>query len=256
MQTPTPSLARKLGFFALVIYGIGDILGAGIYALVGKVIGAAGPAAWLSFLLSSLLALLTGFSYAELCARFPVSAGAAAYIGRAFQNPRLSTFLGIVVLGTGVISAATVTVAFGAYLGKLFPLPLPLAYLGFLAIFSFLSFWGIQESSRLNMLLTAVEATGLVLVLWAAAQAYQPGNFEAYLADFRQHFDFSSIFLGITVGFYAFIGFEDLANLAEETKEPRRDLPRAILIAIALTTFLYIAVCLALLWNIPREAIG
>ncbi|MDO8520281.1 MAG: amino acid transporter, partial [Deltaproteobacteria bacterium] len=105
-------LKRHLGFASLVIYGIGDILGAGIYALVGKVIGIAGIGAWATFFIAALAAILTGLSYAEMSARYPVNAGAAAYVRRAFPGRLPATLIGVFVLGTGLVSAATVTVAF------------------------------------------------------------------------------------------------------------------------------------------------
>ncbi|MDX1387004.1 MAG: amino acid permease, partial [bacterium] len=161
MSTP-PQLARRLGFFALCVYGIGDILGAGIYALVGKVVGLAGLGAWATFILAAIVAVVTGLSYAELTARFPVSAGAAAFVRRAFPGRFVATMAGTIVLGTGLASAATVTVAFSDYLQQIVTVPPWLAQITLVAGVSFLSFWGIQESSRVNYILTFVEISGLL----------------------------------------------------------------------------------------------
>ncbi len=238
-------LARRLGFFSLIVYGIGDILGAGIYALVGKVVDVSGNGAWLSFLLASILAGLTALSYAELTARYPVSAGAAAFIRRGFPGKFFGLLAGVFVLGTGLASAATVAVAFGEYLQNLTSTPPLLAQILLLASLSFLSFWGIEESSRINLLLTLVEMLGLGLVIVVGMQNSSIESWD----EWRNHalnFEFSGVLSGITLAFYAYIGFEDLANLAEECKNPQRDLPRAILISLSVATLLYLSVTLIL----------
>ena len=245
------SLARRLGFFALVVYGIGDILGAGIYALVGKVIGLAGMGAWVTFILAAIVAIITGFSYAELTARFPVSAGAAAYVRRAFPGKFVATITGIIVLGTGVASAATVVVAFSNYLQPLLPIPPWIAQLFLIAGVSFLSFWGIQESSRVNFFLTFIEIAGLLAVIIVGAWLISGNSMGEFVSKAGTGLQFPAILSGVTIAFYAYIGFEDLANLAEECKNPTRDLPRAILIAIAVSTVIYILVTLILLATVP-----
>ncbi len=251
-----PTLARRLGFFALIVYGIGDILGAGIYALVGKVVGIAGAGAWATFLIAALAAILTGLSYAELTARFPVAGGAAAFVRRAFPGKLIATLIGVFVLGTGMGSAATVTTAFSGYLQQLIPFPEWPAQVLLVAAMSFLSFWGIQESSRVNFVLTAVELTGLLAVIVLGAWMLNPGSTQSFLSAARADFQWSAILGGVTVAFYAYIGFEDLSNLAEEAKHPARDLPRAILIAISVSTVIYILVTLALLLHVPKAEIA
>jgi amino acid transporter len=247
------TLARRLGFGALVVYGIGDILGAGIYALVGTVINIAGTSAWISFVIAALVALVTGISYAELTARYPVSAGAAAFVRRAFPGRLIATLTGVLVLGTGLASAATVSRAFSGYLQELVSIPAPLAQIILISGISFLSFWGIQESSRVNFFLTFVEASGLLAVIIT-------GIFSLNASGVRNLGQSSPGFLpilsGVTIAFYAYIGFEDLANLAEECKNPTRELPRAILIAIAVTTVIYILVALVLLMSVPLDSIS
>lgn len=252
----TNSLARKLGGGALIIYGIGDILGAGIYALVGKVIGLAGTGAWITFLLAALVAVITGLSYAELTARYPVSAGAAAFVRRAFPGHFTATFAGVIVLGTGLASAATVTVAFSSYLAELVPFSPTLAQALLILAVSFLSFWGIQESSRVNYFLTFVEISGLLAVIAVGVWLFGGHPTGAATLTDLSRFSFPAALSGVTIAFYAYIGFEDLANLAEECKNPRRDLPRAILIAIAVSTLLYMAVTLVLLLTVSLSGIA
>ncbi len=250
------SLARRLGFVSLIFYGIGDILGAGIYALVGKVIGLAGSGAWLTFVLAAVAAVLTGISYAELTSRFPVSAGAAAYIGRAFRGRLMPTLAGVFVLGSGLVSAATVTSAFGGYLQELILIPDFLAKLALASLMAFLSFWGIQESSRFNVLLTLVEVAGLLAVIAVGVYLTEPAAAAAWITKSLEQVDYSGILAGVTVAFYAFIGFEDLSNLAEEAKDPKRDLPRAILIAISVSTVVYLLVTLALQLNVSATEVA
>lgn len=249
-------LARRLGFFALVVYGIGDILGAGIYALVGKVIGIAGSGAWLTFFLAALAALLTGVSYAELSSRYPVAGGAASYVRRAFPGRAAATMIGVFILGTGLTSAATVSSAFSGYLNKIIAVPDALAKFTLVSLMSFLSFWGIQESSRVNMVFTAVEILGLMAVIAAGFQLVDAPSAVAFARRAVEDIDFGTALAGVTLAFYAYIGFEDLANLAEEAKNPARDLPRAILIAIGTSTLVYLLVTLALQVNVPEAEIA
>jgi len=249
------SLARRLGAVALIFYGIGDILGAGIYALVGKVVTLAGPGAWITFLLAAVAAILTAMSYAELTSRFPVNAGAAAYVARAFGGKLLPTLAGVFVLGSGLVSAATVTVAFSGYLKELLPVPDFVAKLFLTTGLSFLSFWGIAASSRFNMLLTTVEAAGLLAVIGVGFSNSSAEAFLNWMSSSLHTAEWGGIFAGVTVAFYAYIGFEDLSNLAEEAKRPERDLPRAILTAIVVSTVIYLFVTLALQLNVSQAEI-
>lgn len=252
----TPALARRLGFLALVIYGIGDILGAGIYALVGKVIGIAGPGAWLTFVLSAVVAVITGFSYAELTARFPVAAGAAAFVKRAFPGHLMATIIGVFVLSTGLSSAATVSTAFSGYLNQIFEVPPFAAQVGLITVMSLLSFWGIQESSNINIVFTIAEFSGLVAVIITGIFLTDISAVKNFWQETTTTMAPLPILSGVTVAFFAYIGFEDLCNLAEEAKNPIKDLPRAILIAIAVSTLIYLLVILVLQINIPSEAIA
>lgn len=254
---PLTQLARRLGFFSLVVYGIGDILGAGIYALVGKVIALAGPNAWLTFVLAAATAILTGLSYAELAARHPVAGGAAAYVRRAFPGRLAATLIGVAVLGTGFASAATVSAAFTGYLQELIAIPDPVAKFLLVSLLSFLSYWGIEESSRINMLFTAVEIFGLLAAIVVGIRIADPDDFLRLIDSARTGFDGTAALAGVTIAFYAYIGFEDLTNLAEEARNPSRDLPRAILFAIAVTTVVYLLVTIVLQVNVPAsETIG
>lgn len=250
-----PALARHLGLWALIIYGIGDILGAGIYALVGKVIGTAGNFAWVSFVLAASVAILTGLSYAELSARYPVAAGAAAFVRRAFSGKLIATLIGVLVLSTGLVSAATVTVAFSGYLAQLTPINPLLAQWLLVTAISLLNFRGIRESSNVNLVFTAIELSGLIAVILVGASLVDASAIPRLWQNAAQ-LDALPILTGVTLAFFAYVGFEDLCNLAEECKHPARDLPRAIVTAIIVTTAVYLLVTALLIITIPEAAIA
>jgi len=240
-----PQLRRSLGFWALAIYGIGDILGAGIYALVGKVAGAAGSASWLSFTIALGVAALTAVTYAELGGRFPKSAGESFFAEQAFRKKGLALVVGWVVLCSGVLSLATVSVAFGGYMTGLIPgLPVPVTIIGILLLLAAINFRGMRESSATNIVATMVELTGLLIVIVAGA-LFLGRDDDASIAqtiEAGRGTDWTSIARGSALAFFAFIGFEDMVNVAEEVKNPERNLPNAILTALVVTGFIYLLV--------------
>lgn len=252
-------LHRALGGFAITVYAVGDILGAGIYALVGRVAGAAGSAAWMSFLVSATLAALTGLTYAELVSRHPVAAGAAAYCHRAFRSGGLAFVAGFLVLASGITSAAAVSHAFVGYLETFVAVPEIVASLALLVLISYVSYRGIRESSWLNLVLTSVELCGLLLIIavglyWAFGHPAEIGPRLAPGADLPA--TLPAILGGATIAFFAYIGFEDTVNVAEEVRDPARVMPRAILIAIAVTTLIYLGVTAAALLTVPTAQLA
>jgi len=252
-----PSLHATLTLPALTIYAIGDILGAGIYALVGKVAAIAGPALWVAFLCSAIVALLTGLSYAEFASRCPRSAGAALYCREGLRHPLPAFVVGIFVLISGLTSAAAVSRALVGYLHQFVSVPELAVSFAFLAACSFLSFWGIQESSRVNIVLTTIEVAGLALVTVAGFTVAS----ELTMSDLKLRLtphpeDMRAVFAATTIAFFAFIGFEDTANIAEEVQNPRRAMPRAILIAIGVTTVVYVVVGIAALVAVPVQTLA
>ncbi len=249
------NLARKLGFTALIFYGVGDILGAGIYALVGKVVALAGVGAYLSFALAGLIAAFTALSYAELSSRIPAAAGAAAFVKRAFPGRFMATLTGVFVLGTGLSSTATVTAAFSGYLQELITVPDLVAQVILLLLLSGLSFWGILHSSRVNIVLTLIEFSGLLLVVGVGLSFFEVGALERFWELNRDQLELKPVFAGMTIAYFAFVGFEDLCNLADEAKNPGRDIPRAILIALGLASVLYLLVTLTLQLYFPVDQI-
>ena len=238
-------LKRSLGTFALIAYGIGDILGAGIYVLIGKVVGVVGPACWLSFVISFVVASLTGLSYAELGSRFPRSAGESVYSLEAFGKKLLSYLVGFLVLLSGIVSMATVAHGFAGYVQAIFPeIPLLLLIFLFLLLLAAINFWGIKQSSMMNIVCTIIEVTGLLIVIAAGMQYFDAVDYLAITpADgISPHV---ALLQGGILAFYAFIGFEDIVNVAEETRSPGRAIPRAITIALIVTAVFYLLVAIA-----------
>jgi len=240
-----PKLRRSLGFWALVFYGVGDILGAGIYALVGKVAGVAGSASWAAFGVALFVAGLTALTYAELGGRFPRSAGESFFTEQAFGRPGLALLVGWVVLCSGILSLATVSVAFGGYMTGLVPgLPPSITVVGILLLLAAINFRGMRESSTTNIVATMVELTGLLIVIVAGALflGRTPEASIAQTIEASRGVDWTGIARGAALGFFAFIGFEDMVNVAEEVKDPERNMPRAILLALCVTGVVYLLV--------------
>jgi APA family basic amino acid/polyamine antiporter len=252
-------LRRSLGFWALVFYGVGDILGAGIYALVGKVAGVAGSASWAAFAVALLVAGLTALSYAELGGRFPRSAGEAFFTEQAFGRPGLALVVGWVVLCSGILSLATVSVAFGGYLGGLVPgLPSSVAVAGILLLLAAINFRGMRESSTANIVATMVELTGLLIVIVMGAlflaEDPQAGIHQTVAAG--GEVSWHGIARGAALSFFAFIGFEDMVNVAEEVKDPERNMPRAILVALCVTGIVYLMVVIIATSVVPPATLA
>lgn len=244
-ERPSSELQRSLGLFALIAYGVGDILGAGIYALVGKVAGLAGNACWLSFLLSFIVALLTGFSYAELSSRFPRSGGESFYSLKAFKSPLLSYLVGFLVLMSSAVSMATVSHAFLGYVQTIWPgIPAFLVVVLFFLVLTAVNFWGMKESSFLNIICTAVELTGLFIVILCGLNFIGRVDFFAVTPPEGKG-AFTALFQGGALAFYAFIGFEDMVKAAEESHQPESFIPLAILISLGVVAVFYTLTALA-----------
>ncbi len=253
-QNAQPELRRALGFTSICFYGVGTIIGAGIYVLVGKVGLQAGIHLPLAFILAGIIATFTALSYAELSSRFPVSAGSAIYIHNTWKRAWLSKAVGLMVITTGIVSAATIANGFIGYLHLFIPIPGTLAIIGLILLLTLLACWGIQESAATVTLITLIEISGLIYVLYVGGSLEPVNNWSTILVP--QSVDhIIGIVAGSFLAFYAFIGFEDMVNMAEEVKSPRKTLPRAILIAIALSTLLYVSVALIAIRATPLETL-
>lgn len=232
-------LHRHLGLPALTFYGVGIIVGAGVYSVIGAAAAEAGPALWWSFALAAVPALVTGLSYAELATALPEAGAEFTYLGRAFPRAAWLRFgVGVVLLMASSATATTVAFAFADYLGLFVELPRTLVAAGLLGLCAALTVAGLGLSSWVNIAFTCIEVAGLVAVVVVGVGS---DTFTDALGA-KPH---PGVFGGAALIFFMYLGFEDLANLAEEARAPERTLPRAILASLALTTLLYVAVALA-----------
>ncbi|MCP5151111.1 MAG: amino acid permease [Ectothiorhodospiraceae bacterium] len=244
-----PVLRRSLGLWMVTLYGLGNILGAGIYVLVGEVAGASGYLAPLAFLVSALVAAPTALSYGELAARYPRSAGEAVYLQQAFGRRWLSFAVGCLVATAGMVSTATLARGFASYLTVFVEVPDWLAALVPVVGLSVLAAIGIGVAAGLAAALTFVEVAGLLVVIGGGVHglADLPGLVAA--SPTPPGVDVAAALgAGAFLAFYAFLGFEDMVNVAEEVRRPERDLPLGIVLAMVAATVLYllvVAVCVA-----------
>lgn len=249
-----PKLRRSIGPVQMALYGLGSMLGAGIYGLIGKAAGQVGNAVWLAFLVALVAALLTALSYASLGSRYPRAAGAAYVTERAYGFPLLSFMVGLALVCSGLTSIATQSQVFAANIAALVgieSLPVSLLALGFLLILTGLVFRGIRESMWVNVLCTLVEAGGLVLVILVGMSYW--GSVDYFETPVLLGGDHTILLVmqGAVLAFFAFIGFEDMYNVAEEVREPERTLPLGLILAMAVAALLYIAVAVTAVSVVP-----
>jgi amino acid transporter len=249
-------LRRAIGTKLLLLFIVGDMLGGGIYALVGEVGGEVGGAIWVPFLVAFVLALLTAFAYAELVTKYPYAAGAALYTNRAFKVPFLTFMVAFAVMASGITSAATLATGFaGEYFAQFVDLPVLLVSLAFIIVVALVNLRGISESVKANAVFTVIEVVGLLLIVAIGVAALGGGDAEPGRAlEFKEGTSmFAAITAGTTLAFYALIGFEDSVNVAEETKEPQRAFPKALFGGLAIAGTLYLLVTLAATMVVPTE---
>jgi amino acid transporter len=246
-------LRRSLNLPLIVFYGLGTILGAGIYVLVGKVAGSAGLLAPVSFLLAAVAVAATAFSYAELSSRYPLSAGEAVYIQHGLGCSWLSIAAGMLIAFAGIVSSAAISRGFVGYLQVFVATPDWLAIVLLVLVLGLLAVWGIGQSVRFASVLTVIEIGGLawVIVAGAPALATLPERLPEMAQLARTGDVWPGVLFGAFLAFYAFLGFEDMVNVAEEVVDPRRILPFAILIVLAISTVLYVLVALAAILMVP-----
>ena len=243
----TTTLKRGIGGGLLLVFILGDVLGAGVYALMGELAGEAGGMTWVPILVALVMALLTAGSYAELVTKYPKAGGAAVFAQRAFKRPVVAFLVGYCMLCAGIVSVAGLAVAFaGDYLATFVALPVPLVAAVFLALVAALNLRGIQESVRSNLVMTAIEVTGLVLVVVVAAVALAGGTGDIGRVMEAPAVDAPVLALlgAALLAFYSFVGFETSANVAEEVKDVSRVYPRALFGALLAAGAVYLLVAL------------
>ncbi len=251
-------LRRVVSKPLLVFFILGDILGGGIYALVGEVGGEVGGAIWLAFLVALLLASLTAASYAELVSKYPRAGGASLYTKRAFDSQLASFLVAFTVMASGVASASTLARGFGGdYLNEFISIEVVLAALLFILVVAVVNYIGIDFSVRINLVMTLVEVGGLILVVVIGLGALGDGIGEPSRAfEFKEGSGpLLAVLAGAAVAFYALIGFEDSVNIAEETREPRLIYPFALFAGLFAAGVIYLAVTMVASMAVPTETL-
>ena len=254
-----PDLKRGIGPWLLLFFVLGDIVGAGIYALVGEVGALVGGAIWSAFLAAFFLAIFTASSYAELVTKYPRAGGSATYVNNAFRSPFVSFMVAFAVMASGITSACTLTLAFsGDYMAQFISVPVIGAALVFMVLVALINFYGISESVRINVILTCVEITGLVLIVVIGAAALAGGHGDPGRAfEFKEGTSvLTALLAGTVLAFYALIGFDDSVNVAEETQHPSRNYPRAIFGALLLAGFVYLLVTFTASMVVPTATLA
>jgi APA family basic amino acid/polyamine antiporter len=252
-------LKRHIGLFALVAYGVGDILGAGIYALIGKAAGEMGNAIWMAFLASMVAAGLTGLSYASLGSRYPRAGGASFFTHHAFKSNFLAYVIGLAALSSGVTSMAAGSRAFAGYFSSLVSaVPVDLVVIVFCVVVAGVVIRGIRESMWMNMLCTSIELGGLLLIIAVGATFLGSVDYTSAvtIANPAGDLTVSLILSGAILTFYSFVGFEDIINVSEEVKNPQSNMPKGILLAVLIASIIYVTISLIAVSVIPATELA
>jgi APA family basic amino acid/polyamine antiporter len=248
-MTGRTELKRDLGLFEVTLSGVGIILGAGIYALIGKAAELAGNSVWIAFALAALIAVFTGLSYAELSSIFPRASAEYEYTNRAFGK-RLAFVIGWLIIFSGVIGASTVALGFGGYFEALTGASaLPSAVLLILAL-SIILLWGIKISAWFAIVFTLIETVGLLIVICIGVPHLGSVDYLDMPNGLRGVFEAAALI------FFAYMGFEEMVKLSEETRDPERNMPLALMAALAITILLYILVALSVVSVVPPEVLA
>ena len=238
MHKKDEKLKRYLGLFSVTLAGTGIILGAGIYALIGIGANLAGNAIWLSFLIASLVAVFTGLSYAELSSMFRVDAGEYDYVQKVF-NKRLAFFIGLMIIFTGIVSAATVALGFGGYIDSLISLSVVKWAIILTILMLIINYIGIRETAFFNNFSGIIELIGLILIIALGVKYFGRVDY------FEMPNGFTGVLRASALVFFAYMGFETIVKLSEETKKPEKTIPKAIILSVVIATILYILTSLS-----------
>lgn len=248
-------LRRRLTLPLLVLYGVGTTVGAGIYVLIGKIAGQAGVYSPWSFVLAAVVMAFTVASYAEMSTRYPFSAGAAAYVKAGFRRRWLSRLTGLVTIGIGLVSSAAVALGSAGYVSQFVDIPTWVIVIVAVVTIGAVTGWGILQSVLLAGILTVIEVAGLVVIIAAALASDIPLADTLHLPPMEFDALASIAFAGL-LAFFAFIGFEDLANVVEEAKDPRRHIPLAMVLTLVIATVLYVSVAVIAISVAPIDELA
>jgi APA family basic amino acid/polyamine antiporter len=258
----TTQLKRCLSLSEIVIYGVGLILGAGIYVLIGSAAGIAGNMLWLSFALAATVASFTAMSYAELAALYPEASAEYIYVKSAFGWNKVAWVFGFIAIIIGFSTASAVALGFARYLSYFIPMNQVILAIGLLVAMTAINFWGIKQSARFNALATTIEVGGLLVVIIVGGYFIFKGDFPlADLSEFPPLAKDSSLpWLPIVSAsaliFFAYMGFEDIANIAEEAENPAQTLPKAFIYALLIATVIYILVAIVAVSIVPFKELA
>lgn len=245
---PGPTLERALGFWQVTASGVGIIIGAGIYVLVGEATTEAGSAVWAAFLLAAVLSAFTGLGYAELASMYPKAGGEFEFSRHVFPAS-ISFVTGWVMIAALCVASGAVSLGFASYLNEFFAVDRRLAAFALLAVLTLIALGGIKNSARITIVLSAVQVGGLLFVI--AVGAPHVGD-----VDLWEGATAGGILGGAALVFFAFIGFDEVISLAEETHSPSRTVPRALLAALGISTVLYVAVAIVSVSVLGVERLG
>ncbi|WP_295316248.1 amino acid permease [Roseobacter sp.] len=245
VENEAGKLRRSIGLTGLVLYGLGVTIGAGIYVLVGETIVRAGPYAPSAFLLSAFVMGFTAASFAELSGRVPQAAGEAVYVEKSFGIKWLTVAVGLGVLIEAMIAAAAIAVGSAGYVGELIALPAEILIIGIITLMATIAAWGIRQSVAIAGAMTLVEVCGLLIII-GLGLASDPGSIAELPASLAPPIGdlpaISGVLAASMIAFFAFIGFDDVVNLVEEARNPRKIMPWAIGITLFIVTVLYVLV--------------
>lgn len=238
------SLERSLSLWHVTLMGVGVILGAGIYVIIGEAVGLTGNAIWLAFLIGAGVAGLSGLSYAELASRYPSSGAEYTYVRKAFGN-RVGWIAGWLIISANIMVGATVAMGFSSYFGALFGTPiLPVAVV-LILICGVVLLLGVQETANVTIMFMIIEVVGLLIIIGIGITSIGSVDYLQMANGVK------GLISGGVLIFFSFLGFEDITTLAEETKNPSKNIPRAILLAIVITTIFYILVGISAVSLVP-----
>ncbi|MDO6760207.1 APC family permease [Tamlana sp. 2_MG-2023] len=243
-------LKRSLGFWDILMFGIGGIVGAGIYAIIGQAAGLSGNMLWLSFAIAAIVALLTGLSYAEFVSRFPDAGGSFEYIKQSF-NERTAYFISVFMIFTGVVAPAAIAISFAEYLSRLTDIPNTIAVVSIIILMALLNILGSKFSSYYNTIATIITLIGLGVVIafsipdWGSVAPFDSGD-AGYL----------DILAGSALIFFSYVGFEDLVGMAEETKDAKKVLPRGILLSGVIVLVIYVMIAISAVSTFSAEELA
>lgn len=257
MELPekNPKLKRALTLPLLTFYGLGNILGAGIYVLVGEVAGRAGMFTPFAFILAAIIGALTAVTYAEMSSRYPKSAGSAIYVDEAFHRQSLSTITGLLAATIALISSATLVEGFTGYFQLFVPIEAWIIQIAIVFAVTLVASYGIEASAKLATAITLTETFGLLFIIWIGRNAFthlptRIGELMPTVAGME------GILLGSFVAFFAFIGFEDMVTVAEEVQNPKKNMPLAIFASMGIATLLYVLVTVVAVFSLSHAELA